>query len=414
MVLAHRIQLDPTAKQREYFVRAAGAARFIYNWALVEWNDRHDVGGFPTTGELRRYFNSIKYHQFPWLKEVSKEVHERPFMNLDRAWHRYTKAIKMGAKCGRPRFKKKGRCLDSFYVSNNHLKTVGRSARIPVLGWVRMMESLRFSGKIMSATIFRMAGRWFISIKVEIPDATPQPIVAESIGVDLGLSIFAVLSNGERIESPQPLKRAQKRLLRLCRRHSRKQAASQNRKKAAMKLARENARIVNVRKDFLDKLTTRLAKGHSEICIEDLNVAALVRTKLRGHAKSWSDAAAGEFRRMLSYKTTLYGSRLTVRDRWFPSSKLCSVCGDKTDAMPLSVREWVCRGCGTVHDRDENAAMNILKGSSVGYTRSYACGDCGADGQTDGRETAVVEAGTTTMGYDWFMRWVSGHGFQES
>lgn len=208
------------------------------------------------------------------------------------------------------------------------------------------------------------------------------------------MTAFATLSTGEKIESPRPLKKALRRLRRLGRWHSRKKLKSQNRRKSQMRLARQHARIANVRSDFLHKLTTRLAKEHREVCVEDLNVRGMLKNhKLALHI---ADAGWGEFRRQLEYKTKLYGSKLTVRERFFASSKTCSVCGEKINSLPLSVRTWTCSACGTVHDRDVNAAINLVSPTTVGSTGSYACGDCGAGPWLLAKdETAVSEAGTT-------------------
>jgi putative transposase len=247
----------------------------------------------------------------------------------------------------------------------------------------------------MRAVVSREVDHWFISITVEMPD-DPKPAVPDGapIGVDLGLTTFATLSTGEQIISPKPLKNAMRKLRRLGRWHSRKQPHSRNRAKAQMKLAREHRRVKNIRQDFLHKLSTRLAKNHSEICVEDLNVSGMMKN--HSLARSISDAGWSEFRRQLEYKAAIYGSTVTVRDRWYASSKLCSGCGAKADSMPLSVREWTCTACGAIHDRDHNASKNLLKPTTAGYAERYASGDCGADEQSTVRETAVVERGTTT------------------
>jgi putative transposase len=393
VILAHRIELDPTAKQREYFERAAGTARFVWNWALNEWNTQYSMGGKPLTGEIKRYFNSIKYEKFPWLKDIHRDTHSQPFYNLQDAWSTFFTRLKGGGKARRPAFKKKGKCRDSFYLANDVFWVEGKEVKFPKVGLVRMAESLRFTGKIMSATVSREADRWFIAINVEMPDVTPPAPAGEAVGVDVGITTFATLSTGEKIEAPRPLRAAQKKLRRYNRWLSRKQLKSKNRRKAAMKLARHHRRVANIRKDFLHKLTTRLASQHSEICIEDLNVAGM--SKNHALALHIMDAGWGEFRRQLAYKTPLFGSRLTFVDRYFPSSKTCSDCGEKVQSMPLSVREWCCPACGVVHDRDVNAAKNL---SRAGYARIDACGDHGSGVPAMGRETVIGEAGTS-LGY---------------
>lgn len=393
MTRAHCIQLDPTEKQKSYFAQSAGTARFVYNWALAEWNAQYRMGGKPSAKELKRYFNSIKYAKFPWLKGIARDSHAQPFANLASAWNRYFESRKTSGKVERPVFKKKGKSRDSFYVANDKFSLEGKRVRLPIIGSVRLTEALRFAGKIQSASVSREADRWFISISVE---TTPEPVIAptgEPVGVDLGLTTFAALSTGEKITAPKPLKKAQRRLRRLCRAHSRKQLKSANRRKSALKLAKQHRRIKNIRQDFLHKFTTRLARTHSEICIEDLHVKGLLKNhKLALHI---SDAAWGEARRQWAYKTLLYGSKLTVRDRFYASSKLCSYCGARNGSLSLKIREWTCLQCGTLHDRDENASRNLVN-PVPRATRESTPLEIAAltSGIRAGSETAVDERGT--------------------
>ena len=352
MILAHRIQLDPTVAQACYFARACGTARFVYNWALAEWNRLYAAGEKPNGRDLRRLFNSLKYEQFTWLKDIHRDAHAQPFANLQwafKAWWR--------GDAERPTFKKKGKVRDSFYVANDKFTVDGFAVRLPMIGSVRTTEQLRFTGKIMSATVSREADHWFISIAVNVATPKRGAPSGEPVGVDLGLTTFATLSTGEKIEAPKPLKAALRRLRRACRWHSRKVKGSANRAKAAVRLAKIHHRIKNIRQDFIHKFTTRLAKTHGQIGIEDLNVKGL----LKNHrlARAISDVAWNETRRQLEYKIVLYGSTLTTFDRFYPSSKACSHCGCVAGKMPLSCREWTCAECGTVHDRDGNAAQNL-------------------------------------------------------
>ena len=393
MILAHRIQLDPTAKQRIYFAKAAGTARMVWNFALAEWNAQYEVGGKPKATEIKRYFNSFKYEQWPWLDGIHRDAHSQPFANLQSAFVAFFK----GGKSKRPKFKKKGKSRDSFYVACDKLTVDGERVRLPVVGLVRMTETLRFTGKIQSATVSRDADRWFISISVEMPDRTPEKPKGEPIGVDLGLTTFATLSDGRKIVSPKPLASSIKRLRRLSHSHSRKVKGSENRRKAAMELARCHRRIRNIRQDFIHQFTTNLAKNHSEICIEDLAVSNMVRNRCLSRAIS--DAGWAEARRQFDYKTRLYGSTLTVRDRFFASSKTCSDCGHRLESLPLSVRAWVCPGCGSIHDRDENAGKNLVNGPIPAASREFkpVAKERSAGVDPVRRETFFGEAGTTTV-----------------
>jgi putative transposase len=360
VILAHRIALDPTEKQKEYFRQACGAARFVWNWGLAEWNYRYDLGANTDAREIRRYFNSFKYEAFPWLKYIHRDAHAQPFAALGRAW----KAYFSGEVEGQPQFKKKGKCRDSFYVACDKFSSSGKTVRLPVIGQVKLRERLRFIGKIQSATVSREADRWFIAVAVEIPQGEVHPPRGEAIGIDLGLTTFAVLSNGERVAAPKPLGKDLQRLRRLSRAHSRKQPGSHNRQKAALRLARCHRRIGNIRRDFLHKFTTRMSKNHAEIFVEDLNVRGMVQN--RHLSRAIHDVGWSELRRQLEYKSHLYRSVVTVRNRFYASSKTCSACGYIMEILPLSVREWTCPACQTTHDRNVNAAVN-LKQNTVGY-----------------------------------------------
>lgn len=353
MILSHRIQLDPTAAQAAYFARACGTARLVWNWALAEWNRLYAAGEKPRASTLKIAFNAVKYQQWPWMKEIHRDAHAQPFANLQRAFGAFFKKT-----ARRPTFKKKGKARDSFYVANDKMGVDGLSVRLPVVGSVRLTEELRLTGKIMSATVSRECDRWFISVAVEVALPTPAAPLGAPIGIDLGLTTFAALSTGEKIEAPKPLRAAMRRLRRAARRVSRKVKGSQNRRRAVMRLSKVHRRIRNIRQDFLHKLTTRLAKTHSQIGIEDLHTKGM----LKNHrlARSISDAAWSEFRRQLEYKTAMFGSELVVADRFFASSKTCSHCGSIAEKMPLSIREWTCADCGAVHDRDANAARNLV------------------------------------------------------
>lgn len=286
-----------------------------------------------------------------------------------------------------PQPRRRGRD-DRFTLTNDQFTLDGCRIRIPHLGWVRMRESLRFTGKIMSATISRVADRWFVSITVDTPDCSHLPKAENqgAVGVDLGVSTLATLSTGEPpIPGPKPHKALMGRLQRLSRSLSRKQKGSANRAKAKAKLARLHARIANIRKDALHKLTTDLTRRFHTIGVEDLNVRGMAKN--RHLARSIADMGFFEFRRQLEYKAAMRGGVVIVADRWHPSSKTCSACGHKLETLPLSVREWTCPACGVMHDRDVNAAIN-LNNMAVSSTASA----CGEEGSGRARKSAVKPA----------------------
>src|SRR6185436_7599033 len=212
--LSHTIRLDPTPEQAGYFGRAAGTARFVWNWALAEWNRQYASGQKPNAMALKKQFNAIKYREFPWIKEIHRDAHARPFAHLAKAWNRFFADIKAGKPANEPRFKKKGRCRDSFYVANDKFTLNKESVRLPKIGEVAMTESLRFDGKVLGATVSRTADRWFIAVQVEVSDdkASRKRTGHGVEGVDLGLTAVATLSTGEKVAAPRPLKVALRRL----------------------------------------------------------------------------------------------------------------------------------------------------------------------------------------------------------
>lgn len=388
MIFAHKIALDPNNAQATYLARAAGTARFAYNWALAEWKRQYEAWKTdntlpkPSQMSLRRQLNAIKREQFPWMLEVTKNAPQMAIIQLGQAFQNF-----FAGRARYPQFRRKG-VHDRFTLTNDQFGIDGSRIRIPNLGWVRMHETLRFTGKIMSATVSRVADRWFVSITAEVLDVSHLPKAENqgAVGVDLGISALATLSTGEPpIPGPKAHKALLDRLRRLSRGLSRKQKGSANRHKAKAKLAKLHARIANIRSDSLHKLTADLTRRFHTIGIEDLNVRGMLRN--RHLARSIADMSFFEFRRQLEYKAGMRGAVVKVADRFFASSKTCSACGHKLDVLPLSVREWTCPSCGRMHDRDVNAAIN-LKNMAVSSTVSV----CGEEGSGRGRKTAVKPA----------------------
>lgn len=286
-----------------------------------------------------------------------------------------------------PSFRKKG-AQDRFTLTNDQFDMEVSRIRIPNLGWVRMREPLRFAGKIMSATISRVADKWFVSITIDTPDSSHLPPAKNqgAVGVDLGVSALAALSTGELpICGPKPHKALLGRLRRLSRSLSRKKKGSANRRKAKVKLATLHARIAAVRSDALHKLTMDLTRRFHTIGIEHLNVRGMMAN--RHLARSIADMSFFEFRRQLEYKAAMRGGVVKVAHRFHASSKTCSACGHKLPTLPLSVREWTCPDCGVPHDRDVNAAIN-LRNMAVSSTVAA----CGEEGSGSGRRIRVKPA----------------------
>lgn len=369
---AYRYELKPNAKQRIQLSQHAGTARFTFNWGLQRRIELYEVEKKSTNAmEQHRELNSLKETEFPWMYEVSKCAPQESLRDLDRAFLNFFRGLKQGLNIGFPSFKKKG-ARDSFRLTGA-IRIRERKVQLPRLGLIGLKEFPKVKGKILSATVSREADRWYVCLTVEREIVEPKPIRGEVIGIDLGITAFATFSDGSKVIAPKPLQKNLKRVKIAARKHSRKKLGSNNRKKSALKLARAHRKNRNIRKDFLHKETTKLAKTKSVIAIEDLAVKEMLSNKRL--SRQISDAGFSEFRRMLEYKTKWYGSKIIVVPRYFPSSKICSECGECLTELPLSIREWECQKCHCIHDRDINASKNILKyctGSSPG---TYACGD---------------------------------------
>ena len=350
---SHKIALDPTPEQEQQFRRAAGVARFTWNWALAEWQRQYKAGLKPTALGLKKQFNAVKHDLFPWVYDSPRDANARPFFNLDRAYARFFRK-----EARKPRFKKKSKCRDSFYVANDKFRVDGKVITLPRIGKVKMRESLRFEGRITCATVSCTADRWFVAVSVEVdlPLARCEN-QARTVGVDLGMGRLATLSDGTVITGPKPLRSSLKRLARLNRCLYRRFPGSRNRNKMGVRVARCHARISDIRGDALHKLTTRLVQTYGRIVIEDLHVKGMLRN--RKLSRAISDVGFGEFRRQLSYKVVPSLTKLVVADRWFPSSRLCMECGALHDGLELKDRTFTCDGCGHAEDRDVHAAHNL-------------------------------------------------------
>src|SRR5579864_2448902 len=357
MMKAHKIRLHATPEQAVYLAEAAGTSRFVWNWALAEWNRQYEAGEKPTALKLKKQFNEIRREQFPWTWDVTKNASDQPILDLGKAFTAFFEG-----KAHRPRFKSKKRSKASFYLANDQCELGDHRLWVPKLGWVNMAENLRFAGKVTGARITKIADWWFVSIQVEIPDALPEHKQA-AVGIDVGLNRLATLSTGEGVENQAFLKTALKKLRQANKRLHRRKLGSKNREKARRQLARLHYRITCLRDDVLHKLTTRLATCYGIIGIEDLNLKGLLKN--RRLARSFSDAALGKLLNLLDAKVEQRGGQVIKVGRFFPSSKTCHGCGWKWEDMELSDRIFLCQNSTCAYyqfpqDRDHNASLNIL------------------------------------------------------
>lgn len=373
MHLTHKIRLDPTAAQRNYFLRAAGTSRFVYNWGLAKWNELYEKGDKPTANSLKKLFNSIYKTDFSWVGEVHRDCHSQPFADLQVAFTKFFKKL-----AERPVFKKKGKSRAAFYVANDKLKLDGYLAVLPVIGRVRMREQLRFVGKIMSARVVEDAGNWSICVSVDIGEFHKPRQADDVVGVDLGVKTLATLSTGEQIPNPKPLTKASKKLKRAQRKFSRPMKGSKRRNKQRKVVARIHRRIRNIRHDNLHKLTTRLCRENQAVVIEDLNVSGMVKNHCL--ARAISDTGFRIFRTLLAYKAIIYRTTITVVNRFYPSSKACSRCGQIKLDLSLKDRVYNC-DCGLSINRDLNAALNLR--SLAGASGEVTLGDSDSTGGTE-------------------------------
>jgi len=350
--------LNPTPEQVVYLKKACGTSRFVYNWALAHWKQAKDAGLTvcgPMT--LKKQFNAIKRVEFPWVLDVTKNAVEDGFRRLAQALNNYFTSkdrTRQGKKVGFPNFKSKKRSKQSFTLDYERFKVEDHQFSISKLATpINMAETLRFTGKLVWATVSCSAGHWYVSVQVEMPDVTPTLCPEASVGVDVGIKTLVTLSSGEQFENQKLLRSKLAHYKRLSHRLSRRKPGSHRWYAAQRQLARFHERIANRRLDVIHKMTTRIARRYETVVVEDLNVAGLMHN--RKLALSLADAALGETLRQLGYKA----HRLVKVGRFFASSKTCANCGYVNQALTLADREWACAGCGIVHDRDFNAAVNI-------------------------------------------------------
>lgn len=340
--------------------RTFGCVRYVWNWALETRTTAYRSGGAVTNAELSRMLTALKARpETAWLHEVSSVPLQQALRHQARAMTNFFEK-----RAQYPRFKsKRGRAAATF--TGTSFKWDGASLRLAKLSTpLRIRWSRPLPAEPSSVTVSRdRAGRWHVSCTVDDDTIHPLPTSTEVVGVDAGLHSLVTLSTGEKVTNPRHERQDREKLARAQRELARKQKGSNNREKQRRKVARIHARIADRRKDHLHKLTTRLVRENQTVVIEDLNVRGMVRN--HSLARAISDAAWSELRRQLEYKTAWYGRELVVVDRFFPSSRLCSDCGHRA-TLTLSDREWACTECGTVHDRDVNAAKNLVAvGSTV-------------------------------------------------
>jgi len=403
VVRGYKTELDLNNEERTACLKHAGAARFAYNWGLARSIEAYrTTGKRPTAIDLHKQLNALKPTDFPWLYEVSKCAMQEALRDLHTAYRNFFRRValkKQGlwrGKLGFPKMKKKSKAIGSFRLTGS-IKVFSAAIQLPRLGRLRLHEHdfIPTDAKVLSATVSEQAGRWFVSIQVEEEQEKPTPTATTTIGVDLGIKLLATCSDGMTFENPRALMHAQKRLRRLERQKSRRTKGGKNRKKTCRTLAKQHARVANMRKDAAHKLTSYLSKNHALVAIEDLHVAGMLKNhKL---AQAVSDSNFGEIRRQLEYKASWQSVHLVIIDRWYASSKTCSGCGWVDEDQDLSDRTFICQECGFVMDRDLNAAITILNEAlrtTGSFSESHAYGESSSGLVRGSGETALIEIGT--------------------
>ena len=407
-----KVALDPSPAQERLLLSHAGAARFAYNACLAHVKACIEADAKPEWSlyGLRRWWNSSKDtlavsdDGVIWWRENSKEAYSSGLEALAKGlsnWAKSRKGVRKGRKVGFPKFKAKDRATPRFAYTTGVFGLIQgdpKALKLPRVGRVHCMENVTAQvgdARVLRMTVSQRAGRWFAALTVE-RDNKPatKPPQGGAVGIDLGVKTLATLSDGTVVDNPRALAASERRLKKAQKALSRKTMGSKRRAKARAKVARINAHVANQRIDAMHKATTWLAQTYSDISVEDLNTAGMVKN--HHLAKAVSDAAFGEFRRQLEYKTARTGARLHVVDRWYPSSKTCSACGRVKAKLSLNERVYRCDGCGLVMDRDLNAAVNIKVAGSAPETLNARGGDISrADtpsGNADPSETRTKPA----------------------
>lgn len=365
VIKGFKYRIYPNPEQEVMLAKTFGSCRFVYNHILSMRIEAHkNESKSMSKTDCNNFCNREMKKEFEWLKEVDKFALTNAIFNLDSAYQNFFREIKKGNKNqGFPKFKSKRTNYNSYTTNftNNNIKAFFDDGlvQLPKVGKIKAKLHRKFDGRILFATVSKVpSGKYFVSFNVEC-EHSELPINDSSVGIDLGVKEFAIDTNGIHIDNPEYLKQYEDKLAKLQRQHSKKVKGSNNFKKHSKKVAKLHERIANLRTDFQHKLSSKIINDNQVIVTEDLFIKGMVRNSRL--AKSISDVAWGEFTRQLGYKAS-WNDRLYHKiNPWFASSQLCSDCGHKNKEVKcLSIREWMCSECGSTHDRDENAAKNIL------------------------------------------------------
>ena len=358
MFRAYKFRIYPNESQIELIQKTFGCCRFVYNQLLAYKQDKYKNESINMSKfDCINYCNQVMKKEYEWLKEVDKWALSNSIHNMDNAYQKFFKE-----HAGFPKFKSKKNNRKSYktnFTNNNIAIDYNCNAiKLPKLKWVKAKIHNIPYGKIKSATISQVpSGKYFVSVLVE-EDIQPINKNENQVGIDLGLKDLAILSTGKKFKNPRFIKQSEKKLAKEQRKLSKMKRGSNNYEKQRIKVAKLHEHIANQRKDYLHKITSYLSKNYTLICLEDLSSSNLMKN--HHLAKAIADVSWYEFNRQLEYKMNWYGGTIVKIDKWYPSSQICSSCGENTGKKPLYVREFTCPYCGKKHDRDINASINIL------------------------------------------------------